>query len=272
MNYDPNTGQPITTTSNQTNGFAIAGLICSILVGSITGIIFSAIGLSTAKKIGTGKGMSIAGIVISIVRIAIIAFFILAIYVIWPTQRTTILNSARCSEAYDCRDLGDGNLSCKYIKEDNTIGTVTCPNYNSSGSTTKAAKTTKEVTTTTKSIDENKEPINVYVFYGSGCPHCEDLFDYLNRLSYDSQYGKMFKVVKYEVWYNKSNEALMNKTYKQFGIKEGNGVPFYVIGDQYFTGFPSDVEQQESSGIKIKFAINKSYTDPSYIDVVKSLE
>ena len=73
MNYDPNTGQPIYNGNQQpvqpqqqggTNGFAIAGLIVSIFVSALVGLILSIIGLSKAKTLNNGKGLAIAGIVI----------------------------------------------------------------------------------------------------------------------------------------------------------------------------------------------------------------
>jgi predicted lipid-binding transport protein (Tim44 family) len=52
----------------QGNGFAVASLIFGIIGGSLLGLIFGFIGLSKAKKIGgKGRGMSIAGIILSVV-------------------------------------------------------------------------------------------------------------------------------------------------------------------------------------------------------------
>ena len=58
---------PATTSGsnpNASNGFAIAGLICSFLF-SLLGLIFGIIGLSKAKTIGKGKVMSIIAIIVS---------------------------------------------------------------------------------------------------------------------------------------------------------------------------------------------------------------
>lgn len=46
-----------------------------------------------------------------------------------------------------------------------------------------------------------------------------------------------------------------------------DGVPFYVIGDQYFTGF-----SEESSPEKIVKAINEEYSDSKYVDVVAGIQ
>lgn len=53
--------------SSQNNGLAIAGFVCSFFPGiCIAGLVMSIIGLSKAKEMnGNGKGLAIAGIVIS---------------------------------------------------------------------------------------------------------------------------------------------------------------------------------------------------------------
>lgn len=66
----------------ENNGMAIAGFVCSFFV-PVVGVVLSAIGLSRVKKNITskGKGLAVAGLVISIVRIAVelISLFILII-------------------------------------------------------------------------------------------------------------------------------------------------------------------------------------------------
>lgn len=79
-NYQNNPQQP-----NQTNGMAIAALVCGIigvvgcffgwfaiasLVLSIVGIVLGAKGMQIAKTTGTGNGLAIAGLVCGIVGAA----------------------------------------------------------------------------------------------------------------------------------------------------------------------------------------------------------
>ena len=53
---------------NYTNGFAIAGFVCSFLI-AIVGLILSIVGLSKANENnGQGKGLAIAGIIIAAVN------------------------------------------------------------------------------------------------------------------------------------------------------------------------------------------------------------
>lgn len=68
---------PVQEVQNKpSNGMAIAGFITSFFI-SILGLIFSIIGLNKSKQTGTGKGLSIAGIIIS--SISIIATILIII-------------------------------------------------------------------------------------------------------------------------------------------------------------------------------------------------
>lgn len=62
----------------ETNGMAIAGFVCSFLI-PLLGLIFGGIGLKTANKTGNGRGLSIAGIVISIFSMAVYVIMLLVI-------------------------------------------------------------------------------------------------------------------------------------------------------------------------------------------------
>ena len=58
-------------------------------------------------------------------------------------------------------------------------------------------------------IDENKEAINVYLFWGNGCHICENLMNYFEEL--EKEYGNYYNLIKYEVWYNEENSNLMHE-------------------------------------------------------------
>lgn len=70
------TASPAVRTSSGTNGFAVAGLVVAIvgiflfdiILGPL-GIIFGAIGWSRANRGESGKGMSIAAVVLGIVDV-----------------------------------------------------------------------------------------------------------------------------------------------------------------------------------------------------------
>lgn len=78
---EPGTVIISTPAPERANGMAIAGFVCSFFsYTAVLGVIFSAIGLSRANRSATrkGRGLAIAGLVISIVDIVLI--FILALF------------------------------------------------------------------------------------------------------------------------------------------------------------------------------------------------
>lgn len=119
------------------------------------------------------------------------------------------------------------------------------------------AKTTKKAA---------KEPINFYIFYGKSCGFCQKLHNYTATLENDKTINSKFRIVDYEVWYDENNSELMTKVGNYFDF-DVDGVPFYVIGDQYFTGF-----NEETSPEKIVKAINEEYSASDYVDVVAGIQ
>lgn len=110
------------------------------------------------------------------------------------------------------------------------------------------------------------EPINFYLFYGNGCPHCESAIEYLNGLD-ESERAK-FNLIKYEVWYDEDNASLMNSVANLMGEDTSNlGVPFIIIGDQTLVGF-----DENSSGKLITDAINKAYNASERYDIASKVD
>ncbi|WP_320018898.1 hypothetical protein [Labilibaculum manganireducens] len=76
--------QVIQIVEKKSNGMATAGFVLALItvlfgwipfVGWVTwllGLIFSALGLSKANKVGVGKGLAIAGLVISLIGIVVL--------------------------------------------------------------------------------------------------------------------------------------------------------------------------------------------------------
>lgn len=93
------------------NDFAILGLVFSILFG-LPGLIFSIIGLNQIKKTGQeGKGMCIAGIIISIVRIILVTLLIIILIFaiiadeMYLSDYYDMDDYERCTSVYtDCDD------------------------------------------------------------------------------------------------------------------------------------------------------------------------
>lgn len=101
------------------------------------------------------------------------------------------------------------------------------------------------------------EKVNVYLFYGDGCPHCAALEEYL-----DSQYGKDkdVKVYKYEVWNDTENQKLWEKVQS---VMETNakGVPYFVIGEEVFQGYSKGSTWEGKVDKAIKNAKETDYND-----------
>lgn len=79
----------LSTPAPRTNGFAVAGLILAFF-SPLLGLIFSCIGLSKAREYGSGKGLAIAGIVVSILSII---FSIIATLTILPQLEAALIKA-----------------------------------------------------------------------------------------------------------------------------------------------------------------------------------
>ena len=71
-------------------------------------------------------------------------------------------------------------------------------------------------------------PSGIVEFYGEGCPHCADVDAFVTANKIDQK----VKWTKMEVWYNKSNQALLGQVAEKCGITSGSvGVPFMYDGN-----------------------------------------
>ena len=153
-NFDPQTGEPIkqTTETKTTNGLAIAGFVLSF-ASSILGLIFSILGLNEAKKTNNGRGLAIAGIIISVVKlVAVICLFVFFLFMwgfIWDEVKDDINLSTQCAMADKCVDNGDGTSECTYKSESGWKVTITCDND--------YLTTDEEPTTDSKHVYKSKE-------------------------------------------------------------------------------------------------------------------
>lgn len=102
-----------------------------------------------------------------------------------------------------------------------------------------------------------KNNLNIYLFYGDGCPHCRDLERYLNEYIKE----KNITLYKYEVWYNKENQR------KYYDVHEilndtSSGIPFLIIGSTGISGYDEEITPE-----RIKNAITY-YSNIKYKDEV----
>ena len=96
---------------------------------------------------------------------------------------------------------------------------------------------------------DSKE-VNVYLFRGEGCPHCQDAEEWFKSI--EEEYGSMFNVIDYETWYDEENKALMEKV-AEARHEEANGVPYIIIGNKSWNGFTESYEEEMLTEIKSEF-------------------
>lgn len=95
-------------------------------------------------------------------------------------------------------------------------------------------------------IKYDSEKVNIYFFYGDGCPHCKKEHEFFDSI--EETYGKYYKLNDFEVMNNKDNADLL----KEFAFRMGyevKGVPFTIIGTKVFVGFNDDIRSQMISAI-----------------------
>ena len=102
---------------------------------------------------------------------------------------------------------------------------------------------TSESTTNIKldNITKKDGKVNIYLFWGDGCPHCKE--EKLFLKSIENEYGNLFNVYEFEVWHNEENEKIM----KEFGkAMDDNltGVPYTIIGKESIKGFNDSKKEQ----------------------------
>ncbi len=86
--------------------------------------------------------------------------------------------------------------------------------------------------------------VNIYFFWGNGCPHCAAEEPFLEKLQ--QKYPEV-RVYSFEVWYNAKNRDLLMQAGKILN-KQIGGVPFTVIGTNAVVGYLND----ETTGTQIE--------------------
>lgn len=93
-----------------------------------------------------------------------------------------------------------------------------------------------------------KEPVNIYLFRGEGCPHCEEFLEFIDNL--DAETKSYFNLVEYEVWNNKQNNRLMQQVASVLGDNV-SGVPYIIIGTKTFPdGYSASMDEEIIAAIK----------------------
>ena len=102
------------------------------------------------------------------------------------------------------------------------------------------AEITEESNTTNLDyITKEEGKVNIYFFWGDGCPHCESEFAFFDSI--ESEYGDYYNLYTFETWQNEENAELL-KTFSDAMEVESRGVPYTIIGEEVFTGFSESME------------------------------
>jgi len=109
------------------------------------------------------------------------------------------------------------------------------------------------------SLTRAEEKINLYFFYGDGCPHCAKEEVFLDQLEKDKA---NINIYRYETWHDRDNQQLLSRLGKELGVNIP-GVPMLFIGDKTITGYYND----DVTGSKILDIINE-YEKEGCSDIV----
>ena len=106
--------------------------------------------------------------------------------------------------------------------------------------------------------EKEEEKINIYFFFGDGCPHCAKEERFFNDLK--KEYGESYNLYMYETWYDDSNVELMKQAKERMNVTVDLRVPFTVIGDEAYIGY------NDSVGVKIETTVKE------YLEIISEDE
>lgn len=106
-------------------------------------------------------------------------------------------------------------------------------------------------------VNALEKDINIYLFYGDGCPHCAAEEKFLDSYLSDKSNVKLYK---YEVWYNKENQELLQKVQEKLDNKQ-SGVPYTVIGKKVIVGYSDDITSKQIKRYISYYTNNEEYRD-----------
>ena len=114
--------------------------------------------------------------------------------------------------------------------------------------------------------ESENDPVNIYFFYGDGCPHCAEAEEFFDSI--EDEYGDMYNIVSYETWSNDDNVELMNEVAEVRG-EEPEGVPYIIIGNHSWDGYSSSLDNEIIEKIESEYETptDERYDIMNYVDV-----
>lgn len=103
--------------------------------------------------------------------------------------------------------------------------------------------------------EEEKNIVNLYLFYSDTCPHCSKEISLLDKLS--KEYSNL-RIYSYEIKEEKDKELYQQAT-KIFNLNI-TSIPFTVVGDAYFTGYSKTQSERKLRSV-IEYYSTHGYED-----------
>lgn len=103
-----------------------------------------------------------------------------------------------------------------------------------------------------------RNSLDVYLFYGDGCPHCKKEEKYLKM--YEEKYTDL-NMHRFEVYFSDENMKLFGRVAESMGA-DVNGIPFLIIGDEYIVGFDETLTPGRIQS-RIEECLARECPDPS---------
>lgn len=119
--------------------------------------------------------------------------------------------------------------------------TIKKSNVNNNSSLENDINSDMKIDAKLENVKYYEDKVNIYFFWGNGCPHCEEEFRFLESI--ETEYGDYFILNTFEVWHNEENQELLKQFANAMG-DEVSGVPYTIIGNRTFTGFSEKFEEQ----------------------------
>ncbi|MBO6194750.1 MAG: hypothetical protein J6O56_00225 [Bacilli bacterium] len=105
--------------------------------------------------------------------------------------------------------------------------------------------------------------VNMYLFYGDGCPHCAEEEKFIEKYL---KTEKNAKLIKYEVWHSEKNREFLVEVQNKLNNHE-NGVPYLIIGDKVLVGYLEGTTDK-----KIEKYVEEYKNDKHYEDIISKIK
>jgi thiol-disulfide isomerase/thioredoxin len=100
---------------------------------------------------------------------------------------------------------------------------------------------------------QTNDSVNVYFFWGEGCPHCAQEKLFLDKL--EEKYPEI-KIYDFEIYKNSENRQLLVNLGEELNINI-RGVPFTLVGEKHFVGW----YDEQNTGKAIEEALQCLFRD-----------